>query len=519
MTKLFISYRRRSWPFTHRLADELRKHLDADIFVDYESIDEDEFESSILRNLRESDAVLLIISEHTFTDRIYQDGDWVRREIREALQNNIPIVLVAIEAQFPPDNLPPDIAAVKGKQGIPFYADYFFAAVDKLADFVETIGAAERVQVTQPENKQQSLPGQRTKSISGIETLREAKRLIDEASYKKAIFLLEELKKRNYRPRFVSVDDLLTIARQRQRELNRQQQAKREYSEILLLNTFRENEARDAWKQWTIDYPDLFRALDTDDLRNQFGVSVEEILPPPFEWIDIPAGQVTLKPGGYLDEETTFDVEPFRIAKYPITNAQYALFIEAGGYENPDYWTDAGWKVRQKKNWTKPRFWQDSEFNGSEQPVNGVSWYEAYAFTRWLGEITGEHITLPTEQQWQRAAQGDDNRVYPWGDEWANSRANAGGNYDSTTPVTKYEGKGDSPFGVVDMSGNVWEWCLTQWESGSDDSSGSSSRVLRAGAFGGNRLLARCASRLVNYPDNQYHFSGVRLVCGVPVQR
>ena len=84
--KLFVSYRRVNWSFTYWLAIELGGLLDADIFVDYSGVDETDFEKSLLRNLRESDAVLLIVTEQTFDSaRIQHDKDWVRREIREAL--------------------------------------------------------------------------------------------------------------------------------------------------------------------------------------------------------------------------------------------------------------------------------------------------------------------------------------------------------------------------------------------------------------------------------------------------
>ena len=145
---------------------------------------------------------------------------------------------------------------------------------------------------------------------------------------------------------------------------------------------------------------------------------VLDLLPEPFAWIDIPAGRVDIKKHG------EFDVAAFQIAKYPITNAQYAKFIEAGGYRKRKWWTDAGWERRSSDSWTEPRYWAGSRFNGREQPVVGVSWYEAVAFCLWLSDLTGEQIMLPTEDQWQRAAQGDDGRVYPWGDEWDCHRCN-----------------------------------------------------------------------------------------------
>lgn len=178
-------------------------------------------------------------------------------------------------------------------------------------------------------------------------------------------------------------------------------------------------------------------------------------LPAPFAWIDIPGGTVTLEDG-----HGTFDVEPFAIARYPVTNGQFAKFVEAGGYAQRPWWTDAGWALRDQDQWMEPRHWADPKWNGENQPVVGVSWYESLAFSLWLSEVSGERVFLPTEQQWQRAAQGDAGRIYPWGNDWDGKRCNnsvgLGDMADGqTTAVTAYEGKGDSPYGVVDMSGNV----------------------------------------------------------------
>ncbi|HRF97094.1 MAG TPA: SUMF1/EgtB/PvdO family nonheme iron enzyme, partial [Aggregatilineales bacterium] len=107
-----------------------------------------------------------------------------------------------------------------------------------------------------------------------------------------------------------------------------------------------------------------------------------------FAWIPIPEGKVTLEKGGYLDKDTPFTVPAFEIAKYPATNAQFRLFIEAGGYQTDKWWTQAGLAQRNSDKWTQSRFWDDAKWNGADQPVVGVSWYEAVAFCLWLSETT-----------------------------------------------------------------------------------------------------------------------------------
>jgi formylglycine-generating enzyme required for sulfatase activity len=224
---------------------------------------------------------------------------------------------------------------------------------------------------------------------------------------------------------------------------------------------------------------------------------VYDILPAPFGWIEIPAGNVTitntwdddnkiyLKKG----ESQTYELTGFAIAKYPVTNAQYTEFIRAKGYREKKWWTEAGWQQREKENWSEPRYWQDAEWNMAQQPVVGVSWYEAVAFCHWLSEISGEKIMLPAEQHWQWAAQGDAKRIYPWGNVWDGTRCNHSVSPQSsktTKLIRLYEDKGNSPFGVVDMAGNMWEWCRTSYHTGSQDLEGASIRSLRGGSWNDN---------------------------------
>jgi formylglycine-generating enzyme required for sulfatase activity len=146
-------------------------------------------------------------------------------------------------------------------------------------------------------------------------------------------------------------------------------------------------------------------------------ISSITLLPKPFAWITIPEGQVNIvsilsKEGrseNYIPSGTTqvFDVAPFQIAKYPTTNAQFAQFIQAGGYAQQRWWTEKGWEERVKGGWDVPNFWDQAKWNQSDYPVVGISWYEAVAFTRWLSKVTDEAICLPTEEQWQHAVQGE----------------------------------------------------------------------------------------------------------------
>ena len=149
----------------------------------------------------------------------------------------------------------------------------------------------------------------------------------------------------------------------------------------------------------------------------------------------------------------------FYMDRYPVTNAQYRQFIEAGGYETEAYWTEAGWTRKEQENWQQPRLWDDARFNGDRQPVVGVSWYEALAYARWAGKI------LPGEAQWEKAAGWDpaarQKRKYPWGDAWKEDKGNIGNKHEQTTDVGSYP-EDQSAYGLLDVAGNVREWCRTR---------------------------------------------------------
>jgi formylglycine-generating enzyme required for sulfatase activity/outer membrane protein assembly factor BamD (BamD/ComL family) len=252
----------------------------------------------------------------------------------------------------------------------------------------------------------------------------------------------------------------------------------------------------------------VYNVNDVSELTTDLPVA----LPGPFVWVDVPAGKVRLLPvnwanndrkKGYLHEPQTMSVAPFTISKYPITNAQFERFMGEGGYEQRRFWTAAGWHKRTEKGWQAPSLWDNSEKREPHHPVISVSWYEALAFCAWLSEITGERILLPTEQQWQLAAQGHDDRLYPWGNEWDARRCNTReSNQRGTSVVWQYEGLGESPFGVLDLAGNVWEWCLTDYETGETITNGQqlNFRVLRGGAWHLNRDTAQTTFRFGGYP-------------------
>ncbi len=220
------------------------------------------------------------------------------------------------------------------------------------------------------------------------------------------------------------------------------------------------------------------------------------------EWVNIPAGEFWMGEG---QEVHILRLDVFSISRIPITNAQYALFIAATGHEPPAHWEEG--RIPKGRE---------------SHPVVHVMWHDALAYCRWLGSVTGKAITLPSEAEWEKAARGDkDQRAYPWGDTFDAARCNTRElGLGSTTPAGIFL-EGASPYGVLDLSGNVWEWTRSRYEEypyqpndGREnlEAGDNDHRVLRGGSFLFYELSARCAARYRNYPFNRLNFIGFRVV-------
>lgn len=250
---------------------------------------------------------------------------------------------------------------------------------------------------------------------------------------------------------------------------------------------------------------------------------------PDIMWCHIPGGPFVMgsregEEGTYNNEypQHTVEVAEFCIGKYPVTNAQYARFIEVGGYHERRYWTEAGWTWRQNIAREKPTYWDNPTWNLPNHPVVGISWFEAVAYTRWLAEVTGRSCRLPTEAEWEKAARGTDGRIYPWGDEWAEDHANTSETYIGRTTAVGAFPAGMSPCDASDMSGNVREWCSGAGHrvasypysahDGREDVERDVFRALRGGSWGFDWRNVRCAYRYAAHPSYWLGSIGFRVV-------
>ncbi len=228
---------------------------------------------------------------------------------------------------------------------------------------------------------------------------------------------------------------------------------------------------------------------------------------PDIEWVEIPAGEFVMGSEKYDDEKPMHQerVESFQISRFPVTNAQYTSFVEDSGYTEKwrHCWTVEGWAW--KKELSDPEV-SGHPFNLPNHPKVGASWFEAVAFCNWLSERTGTAFRLPTEAEWERSARGTDGFEFPWGEDFAAHFCNVGETgLGFTTAVGTFPGgespRGQNGIGLLDASGNVWEWCSTKrrksYDEGPSDwlESEDSSRVLRGGAWFSGLLFASCAFR------------------------
>jgi iron(II)-dependent oxidoreductase len=255
------------------------------------------------------------------------------------------------------------------------------------------------------------------------------------------------------------------------------------------------------------------------------------------ELVTVPGGPCTLgaaADGFAYDNERPrhrTDVRGFRIGRTPVTNGTWLTFVEGGGYERREWWSDEGWAWKEEYDITRPEGWTADlsherrldrlEPLAADRPVIHVSWYEADAFARAHG------ARLPTEAEWEKAATWDPARGrarrHPWGDETpepgvhANLDGRGGGPRDATALPD-----GASPYGCLGLVGDVWEWTASPflgypgfvadpYLEYSEVFFGTRFRVLRGGSWATRAAVASGTFRNWDFPQRRQIFSGVRI--------
>lgn len=282
--------------------------------------------------------------------------------------------------------------------------------------------------------------------------------------------------------------------------------AAREYPALKIMAKHESHErVRAALIKFRAEYPDY----DPDNLWEQFRPQVTDILPEPFEWCHVPAGEFL-----YSDNNIKMSLPDFWIAKYPITYRQFQTFIDdAEGFKDSRWWEGLAEDQNEQPG--------DQKWKIDNHPRENVSWYDAIAFCRWLSWRLGESydlddvanwaVHLPTEYEWEKAARGTNGLKYPYGNKFDAGKSNTEeSGFGKTTPVTQYPA-GASPYGVMDMSGNVREWCLEAQEISDENLRSDAKRMLRGGSFASYPLNAHAAYRFGYIPVNRDYFLGFRI--------
>jgi formylglycine-generating enzyme required for sulfatase activity len=485
MRKIFISYRRRETiDITGRISDWLATHFGVEsVFRDVTSIPFGEpFRDYIKNSLKECSCLLVILGSEwlnirgeTGMRRLDEDDDPVRLEIEEAISHGMPILPVLVqEARMPrPNQLPASIAMLSGINGIQVASGRDFP--NHMQDLIETIECL----LKRPRSQRQveRTPSSKTYPVQSVDPAPTS--MVSEASLVDSGILMMGQRSKTSAATHVKDPDT--------RPVTGHSLVKR--TPILNGDTVLVNMSRSV-SQIPADARNL---LDS------------------FEWCDVPDGTITTQTvsrqlGWQMQ---THKVAAFRVSSTVITDEQYAVFTAAhNGYRDMRWWQFSPYAVEWRQK--NPVAMQPA-FKGDNLPRVNITWFEAMAFCYWLSAQTGMTIRLPTEQQWQRAAQANDQREFPWGNVFDPSRANTQESKPRSTAPVDYFRQGRSSFGLYDMAGNVQQWCITEYASGSNSVLNTAeNRVVRGGSW--RQRATRVTQRCKLMPDVRNDTTGFRIV-------
>ena len=537
--RIFVSYARVDKPYCIRIIETLHAH---DVWYDQRLYAGQDWWKEILRRLDWCDLFIYLLSPDSVASL------YCRQELEIARRLNRDVIPVLLDRGTAlPDEM-------KDWQYVDLTDNL---TVENVSQLLNSILLVERQKASPPppetsEDEPETVH-QPDVFSNPVDLISGAARALEKGDFDNAVLMLKQAQASGYQSRFVKLDKLLRMAESAVAERTQQREAQREYQHIVALFAFESTRqlACEAFAEFTKafgDYdprglrryckssqppradnnskpaPAIAAASDKPDDVSQAQsrgsnrkrkrktartLMAQETLPM-LQWRDIPYGNVTISSIEGADEdfgEITVQVDNFVMSMFPVTNAQFDVFAKAeDGCKNPRWWSFSEHAMRWfklGKGIARPRF------AGDERPRENVNWYEAMAFANWLSSLLQMKITLPTVAQWQRAAKGDDDRYFPWGDDYREEHCNTReSGLKMTTPVNRYA-KGVSPYGVYDMAGNIWEWTMN---TAASDEGRDFRRAVAGGSFVSTCDRAQTSFRYYLDPRVRYSSIGIRLV-------
>jgi formylglycine-generating enzyme required for sulfatase activity len=494
--RLFVSYARVDKPYCIQIMDMLEIH---EIWYDQRLYAGQHWWKEILRRLDWCEGFIYLLSPDSVASQYCRQ----EFELAQNLGRHIFPVLV-----HPDTEIPDTLRELQ-------YADLSKGlTIQAVKTLLNAIHIAENNPVQQLPMQLVTSDAVQPPKVDPVQAVTMAVDALENLHYDQAVFLLRQAKENGYQSRFIDIDAVLAEAEQALERQMYLREADREYRQIVALAKYERTNrlGYEAFKVYREAYPDH----DPENLEAWFartngtiptgGLSL-------LSWRAIPAGTVNFQ---YVDrdekiETVEYTVADFYISQYPVTNAQFDVFInDPEGYYNPLWWAFSPQAIAWRQDNVVPR---KPRFKGDDRPREMVCWYEAMAFCNWLSDKLGMAITLPTIAEWQRAYQNDHEYEFPWGNTFNKDYCNtAESAIKMTTPVNTYP-DGISPYGVYDLAGNVWEWCLNlNHEQNFDtDPTQPGDRVVRGGSFISPGHRSKITFHYHLKPEVYYATTGFRL--------
>lgn len=503
--KLFISYARTDRAYCVQIVEVLDFH---DVWYDYRLHAGQKWWKEILNRLEWCDGFIFLLSSASL------ESEYCQREFEIAQSLNKYIFPVIIEPNITIPETISHLQHIDFSQGM---------TAEAVRDLLRAIYIADQANWSAPAPVEEpALPLEVINEDAVNQLIREAAQAMEKGAYEEAVVLFNQVLMYDNRPRFINIEKLAKEAEaalERQLEQIQMERDYRQIVELVHLPATRQI-GLDAFESFQKSYPDYdpeylgqVKKRKSSQPQNTLLAKAKERARrvPMLEWCEIPGGMVRL---GRSDSSKSKWVDSFLMARYPVTNRQYQAFLRvAHGYGNPKWWDyderAAAWRAQNPQ----PRY---SKYSGPDRPAETVNWYDARAFCYWLGDLLDLNLGLPTLQQRQRAVMGDDERTYPWGDKFdptfCNTRESS---LRMTTVVNRYP-QGVSQYGVYDLTGNVWEWCIDEVTAPKEDSTGKvivQKAIVHGGAF--VSPYDRCqAGTFYTLPlETAYATIGFRLIC------